>query len=152
MIATTVTSIIVLSAAMYSFSGFIVLQRLGIRLLFQQACAKCGSRFLFSLFVVYIKNGLIVITPKLKPSANDKAMRNLPLNVLTSIVKWFIGSVRNGLIKTIDTIPYQCSSIKNLNPAIELASNTIADTNTINSFHHVIWSFIRLRLRFLMFH
>jgi hypothetical protein len=53
MIATTVTSIIVLSAAMYSFSGFIVLQRLGIRLLFQQACAKCGSRFLLSLFVVY---------------------------------------------------------------------------------------------------
>jgi hypothetical protein len=52
MIATTVTSIIVLSAAMYSFSGFI-LKKLNIRLLFQQACAKCGSRFLFSLFVVY---------------------------------------------------------------------------------------------------
>ena len=152
MIATTVTSIIVLSAAMYSFSGFIVLQRLGIRLLFQQACAKCGSRFLLSLFVVYIKNGLIVITPKLKPSANDKAIKKRPFNVLTSIVKWFIGSVRNGLINTMLTIPYQCSFIRNLKPAIEFASKTIAEKNTINSFHHVILSFIARLLLFLMFH
>ena len=150
-IAIAATSIIVPTAAMYSCSGFI-LKKLNIRLLFQQACAIFGSRFLFSLFVVYIKNGLIVITPMLNPSAKDKAIKKRPFNVLTSIVKWFIGSVRNGLIKTIETIPYQCSFIKNLKPAIEFASKTIAEKNTINSFHHVIWSFIAPRLRFLMFH
>jgi hypothetical protein len=31
-----------------------------------------------------------------------------------------------------------------LKPAIELASKTIAEKNTINSFHHVILSFIFL--------
>jgi len=50
---TAVTSIIVLSAAMYSFSGFIVLQRLGIRLLFQQACELFDSSPPGSLLLLF---------------------------------------------------------------------------------------------------